>query len=227
MEGTTEGVEVEVEVEVGEAASAGEVAQAGALEVGADEGRVGPLVVVQGAEDVVEEAPDVVRGRSISSPTTKGMMMMVRSLTMSIVCDLTRNSPQHPHLQLARHAVERSPLHQCPAKRRPHDPRPTRTRRLPRLVQRPAHRPPHPALKRPHREPLHPLHEPPHPPRALLPPRAANAPAGAPPRARPGITLVRIAGAGTTRARPRSAGSSSGRTSSRRRAFRRRGRWRL
>ena len=78
-EGTAEGVEVEV----GEAASDVEAAQVEALGVGADEERVGPLVVVQGAEDVVE-APDVVRGRSTSSPTTKGVMTMVRSSTSNV-----------------------------------------------------------------------------------------------------------------------------------------------
>ncbi|KAI5894930.1 uncharacterized protein SCHCODRAFT_02219088 [Schizophyllum commune H4-8] len=197
----------EVGAGAGEAALAVEAAQAGALEVGADEGRAGPLVVVQGAEGVVEEALGVVRGRSTSSPTTKGVMTM------------------HPHLPLARHAVERSPLHQRPAKRRPHDLRPTRAHSLPRLAQRYAHRAPHLALKHPHHEPQRPPHEPPHPPLELLPPRAANAPAGAPPRARPGTTPDRTAGAGTSLARPRSAGSSSGRTNSQRQAFRRRDRW--
>ena len=74
-------------MEVGEAASDVEAAQVEALGVGVDEERVGPLVVVQGAEDVVEEAPDVVRGRSTSSPTTKEVMTTVCSpaLTMSIV----------------------------------------------------------------------------------------------------------------------------------------------
>ena len=78
---------VEVEVEVEEAALVVGAAQVAALEVGVDEGQVGQLVVVQGAEDVVEEAPDVVRGRSTSSPTTKEVMTTVCSpaLTMSIV----------------------------------------------------------------------------------------------------------------------------------------------
>ena len=79
VEGTAEVVEVEVE---GAALVVG-AAQAAALEV-VDEGQVGELVVVQGAEDVVEEVPDVVRGRSTSSPTTKGVMTMVRSSTSNV-----------------------------------------------------------------------------------------------------------------------------------------------